>query len=237
MTDPVFKTIDAVFSTTAPDAVIIEGVDPSQVAAFCAQRVQDCGTAHYNIPGTACEESAIAAYSATQKGIPVYSGEPSASDELALFEAHGYTIQDFLAFWVLNNIPQEKRHGPLTEAAFRNLVNRIVGHNNHLLGTSVRFSADDFARWYEKHMSSPRNYLDIELEDTSPYPGPQEPKTLLHNLSALSTHGRDESVVKTIKTVLEHHDRVLVVYGASHLDFEWDQLVGLMGIPRKAKPF
>jgi hypothetical protein len=56
-------------------------------------------------------------------------------------------------------------------------------------------------------------------------------------LSALSTHGRDESVVKMIKTVLQHHDRVLVVYGASHLDFEWDQLVGLMGIPKKTKPF
>jgi hypothetical protein len=176
MTDPVFKTIDAVFSTMAPDAVIIEGVDPSQVAAFCARRVQECGTAHYNIPGTACDESAIAAYSATQKGIPVYSGEPSASDELAFFEAHGYTVRDFLAFWVLNNIPQEKRHGPLTEAGFRNLVDRIVGYNNHLLGTSVQFSADDFARWYEKHMSSPRNYLDIEVEDTSPYPGRENPK-------------------------------------------------------------
>jgi hypothetical protein len=176
MADPVFKTIQQVFSTTPPDAVIIEGVEPSQVSAFCERTVQQCGSAHYNIPGKACEESTIAAYSATQVGIPVYSGEPSASDELSYFKAHGYSIQDFLAFWILNNIPQEKRHGPLAEDSFRHLVDRIVGYDNHLLGTSVQFSADDFARWYAKNMPSPHNYLDIELEDTSPFPSPQEPK-------------------------------------------------------------
>ncbi len=49
--DPVFKTIQQVFSTAPPDAVIIEGVDPSQISAFCEGSVEQCGSAHYNIPG------------------------------------------------------------------------------------------------------------------------------------------------------------------------------------------
>jgi hypothetical protein len=237
MTDPVFKTIQQVFSTAAPDAVIIEGVDPSQLSAYCERSVQQCGSTQYNIPGKACDESSIAAYSAIQLGAQVYSGEPSASDELSVFKAHGYTIQDFLAFWILNNIPQEKRHGPLTEDGFRRLVDRIVSYNNYLLGTSVRFSSDDFARWYAKNMPSPHNYLDIGLEDADPYPLGREKQTVLHKLSGLNTQERDESVVKAIKTALQNHSRVLVVYGASHLDFEWKQLVQFMGVPKKTKPF
>lgn len=237
MADPVFKTIEHVFSNAPPDAVIIEGVDPSQVSAFCERTVQQCGLAHFNLPGKDCGESSIAAYSAMQVGAAVYSGEPSAADELAFFKAHGYTMQDFLAFWILNNIPQEKRRGPLTEDGFRRLVDRIVGYDNYLLGTSVRFSTDDFARWYIKNMPFPKNHLDIALEDTSPYPQPHGRRTLLHTLSALNTQERDESVVATIKTALQNHDRVLVVYGASHLDFEWRDLVQFMGVPKQTKPF
>jgi hypothetical protein len=237
MSDPAFKTIERVFLSTPPDAVIIEGVDPSQIAAFCEHTVRPCGSAHYNIPGKACEENTVASYSAIRLGVPVYTGEPSASRQLAVFQAHGYTIQDFLAFWILNNIPQEKRRGPFSEERFRQLVERVVGYENHLLGTSVRFNPEDFANWYAKNMPIPRSYLDLDPEDTSPYPPPQSPKTLLHTLSALSTEGRDESVLDTIKTVLKGHNRVLVVYGASHLDSEWAGLVELMGVPKKTKPF
>lgn len=237
MSDPVFKTIQRVFSSTPPDAVIIEGVDPSQVAAFCKYTVQQCGSAQYKIPAKACDESSIASYSAVQMGAPVFTGEPSAARQLSVFKAHGYTIQDFFAFWILNNIPQEKRHGAFTEEQFQQLVDRIVRYENHLLGTSVRFSPEDLANWYAKNMSSPTSYLDIDVEDTSPYPAPQSPKTLLHTLSAISTEGRDASVLDTIQTVLKDHKRVLVVYGASHLDFEWRGLVRMMGVPQKTKPF
>jgi phosphoheptose isomerase len=59
----------------------------------------------------------------------------------------------------------------------------------------------------------------------------------LHTLSALSTTARDENIVATIKTAIENHSRVLVVYGASHLGFEWEELVRFMGMPKKTKPF
>ncbi len=49
--------------------------------------------------------------------IPLYRSEPRFTQASpppqtnSQSKAHGYTIQDFLAFWILNNIPQEKRHG------------------------------------------------------------------------------------------------------------------------------
>ena len=187
--------------------------------------------------GKNCEESAITAYSASQNGAPVYTGEPSARASLSFFEAQGYSIQDFLAFWIMNNIPQEKRHGQLTVDKFRHLVDQVVSDKNYLLGTSVRFTTEDFAAWYAKNMQTSRTYLDIEQEDTSPYTPPAGPKTVLHTLSALSTKAWDKNVVATIKTALEKHKRVLAVYGHSHLESEWEELVQFMGIPKKTKPF
>jgi hypothetical protein len=82
----------------------------------------------------------------------------------------------------MNNISQEKRRGALSEDKFRQLVDPVVGYENRLLGISTSFTTEDFAAWYAKNMKTPRNYLDIAQEDTSPYPPSEEPKTLLHTL-------------------------------------------------------
>ncbi len=59
-------------------------------------------------------------------------------------------------------------------------------------------------------MPPPLNYLEV-TPDANPYPPPQQPKTLLHTLSALNTQERDESVVDAIEAALQNHNRVLVV--------------------------
>lgn len=236
MADPAFKTINSILSTSPPNAVIVEGVDPSLLRGFL-EFAKQCAAANYNLPGRQCGEAEFAAYSAIKSGAQVYTGEPSAAVELSSFEAQGYSVQDFLAFWIMNNIPPEKRQRQFTEEVFRRLVDRVVGNINHELGTSVRFSPEDFSAWYANKMSSPRNYLEIANEDTNPYPSPDEPKTLLHTLSAVCNKARDENVVATIKSVVSNHARVLVVYGASHLDFEWQDLLSALGVPKYSKPF
>ncbi len=132
MSDPVFKTIQSVFLKTPPDAVIVEGVDPSQISGFL-DHAKQCAAASYNLAGTACDENAFTAYSATENGAPS-TQERSARVSLSFFEARGYSIQDFLAFLIMNNIPPEKRRGQLTEDKFRRLVNRVVAYENYLLG-------------------------------------------------------------------------------------------------------
>lgn len=237
MDDPVFKTIERAFVTISPDAVIVEGVDPSVKMSQFLEHAQQCAAASYNLPGQPCDEPAFAAYRASQIGADVMTGEPSAAVELAAFESHGYSIQDFFAFWIMNNIPYEKRHGPLTNQNLPKLVDRVVSWENHCLATSVRFTAEDFTSWYAKNMHIPASYLDISLEDSNPYPPAEEPQTLFHTLSALNTQARDENVVATIKTALSTHNRVLVVYGSGHVRFEWNDLIQLMDVPAESKPY
>jgi hypothetical protein len=67
---------------------------PSQISGFLDD-ARRCAAAGYDLPDKACDENAFTAYSATQNGAPVYTGEPSARALLSFFEARGYSIQDF----------------------------------------------------------------------------------------------------------------------------------------------
>lgn len=236
MADPVFKTISEVFSITPPDAVIVEGVDPSEMAGFLRFSRQ-CAASNYDVHDRFCDEPQFAAYSAMQIGAQVFTGEPSGAALLSFFEARGYSIQDVFAYHIMINIPVQNRHLPLTQDAFPKFVDRIVAHENLLFGTSVHFTAADFAAWYAKSMRSPQNYLELTVEDTSPAPPGGVPRTLLHALSRVFDQARDQNVVQTIKYVIQQYNRLLVVYGGSHLGFEWNELVRFMGVPKQTKPF
>jgi hypothetical protein len=236
MADPVFKTIAQVFSATPPDALIVEGVGPSDMAGFL-NFSKECAASNYDVRGNACDEPEFAAYSAVQIGAPVFTGEPSGPVLLSYFKAKGYSTEDVLAYYIMINIPFQNRHAPIAENAFPEFVDRIVANENHYFGTSVRFTASDFAAWYAKRMQAPREYLKLTNEDTSPAPAGEAPKSSLHALSRTFDEVRDENVVRTIKSAFEKYNRVLTVYGASHFDFEWKELIQFLGVPKRTKPF
>ena len=82
MSDPVFRTIQSVFARTPPDAVVLEGVDPSQIPGFL-EYAKECASANFDMSGKPRDEPAFTAWSATRNGVPVYTGEPSARAELS----------------------------------------------------------------------------------------------------------------------------------------------------------
>jgi hypothetical protein len=232
MEDPTFKTITVVFSKEHPDAVIVEGVDPANKIASFISFARECAAAGYNVAGKGCGEPALTAALADVSGAQVYSGDPPSKSILERLEQAGYTIQDYLAFWVVNYIPFEKRQGSFGDDAFARMVGQVVGYQNYLLGTKVAFGASEFKAWYVSHMRTPENYMDIEVNDTAP-----GGDTIIHKIASLYDEVRDANVVRTIQEALRTHNCVLVVYGASHLDFEWNVLVKLYGTPVKKKLF
>lgn len=235
MTDPVFETVAKVFSEGAPEAVIVEGVDPSEMSGFLRFSKQ-CAAANYNLAEQLCDEPEYVAYTATQIGAAVYTGEPSAPAVLSYFESKGYVVQDFLAYYVMINIPVQNHHTPLTSVSFSAFEQKVVKNTEQELGISVPFAAGDFAAWYAKNMPSPPNYFDLTTNDTGPSIPGQTP-TLLSKFSSVDSAMRDGSVVATIQEALGKYDRVLVVYGASHVVFEWNQLEQMLGVPTYSKPF
>jgi hypothetical protein len=235
MTDPTFKTIAQIFAQTPPDAVIVEGVDPPDLSRFL-QFARSCAAANYNLPDKLCNEPAFAADLATGIGAVVYGGEPPGASVLAYFEKQGYVAQDVLAYYIMRMIPVQNSHAPLRPETFAAFEQKIAKDAQRKLETSVPFSPDVFSAWYAKNVPGPASYLTITANDTGPGSHGQKP-TLLNTLTRIDLVMRDESVVTTIQQALEKHNRVLVVYGASHLVFEWNQLEQIMGTPTWSKPF
>lgn len=235
MTDPTFETIAQIFAQTPPDAVIVEGVDPLDMSSFL-QFAKSCAAAKYSLPGRLCNEPEFAADLAAGTGAVVVAGEPSGPSVLAYFEKQGYVAHDILAFYIMRMIPVQNSHVPLTPATFPAFEEKVTKDAQRKLGISVPFSADEFSAWYAKNMPVPTNYLAITANDTGPAPHGQKP-TLLNTLARVDLVMRDGNIVTTIQQVLAKHNRVLVVYGASHLVFEWDQLQQIMGTPVWSKPF
>jgi hypothetical protein len=235
MTDPTFKTIAQIFAQTPPDAVIVEGVDPSDLSSFL-QFARSCAAANYNLPEKLCDEPEFAADLATGIGAVVYGGEPPGASVLAYFEKQGYVSQDVLAYYIMRMIPVQNYHAPLRPETFAAFEQKVAKDAQRKLGISMTFSPDDFITWYAKSMPGPANYLTITTNDTGPGSDRQKP-TLLNTLARIDLVMRDESVVTAIQQALDKHNRVLAVYGASHLVFEWNQLEQIMGTPTWSKPF
>jgi hypothetical protein len=235
MTDPTFKTIAQIFAQTPPDAVIVEGVDPPDLSSFL-EFAKRCAAANYDLPGRLCNEPAFAADAAARIGAVVYAGEPSGPSVLAYFEKQGYVARDILAFYIMRMIPVQNNHVPLTPATFPAFEQRVAKDAQRKLGISVPFSPDDFSAWYAKNMPVPTNYLAITTNDTGPASHGRTP-TLLNTLARIDLVMRDGNIVAAIQQAIAKHNRVLVVYGASHLVFEWDQLQQIMGTPAWSKPF
>ena len=235
MTDPTFETIAQIFAQTPPDAVIVEGVDPPDLSNFL-QFAKSCAAANYNLAGRLCNEPAFAAALATGIGAVVYAGEPSGPSVLASFEKQGYVAQDVLAFYIMRMIPVQNNRAPLTSATFSAFEQKVAKDAQRKLGISVPFSPDVFSAWYAKNVPGPANYLVIATNDTGPASHGQKP-TLLNTLASIDLVMRDGNIVTTIQQAIAKHNRVLVVYGASHLVFEWNQLEQIMGTPTWSKPF
>jgi hypothetical protein len=145
----VFKTISYVFHEAPPDAVMVEGVDPSELLGFRDYAGQ-CAASKYT--GTYCGEATYATHLATQNGVEVYTGEPSAHELLSLFQSRGYAIEDYFGFIAMRQIPFAKTRPKVN---IREVLDSIARQQNRLLGTSVSFTEDDFARWYANHMQNP----------------------------------------------------------------------------------
>lgn len=236
MTDPVFKTVAYEFSLIHPDAVIVEGVDPKDMSGFL-QFAKQCAAANYNLTGKVCDEPQFTAVQAMNAGIAVLTGEPADPAIVSYFESQGHTVQDLLAFYVMRMIPVQNNHSPLTQTTFPAFFQSVIQSAEHDLGVNVPFTVDDFAAWYTKNMPLPSSYLEITTNDTGPTPDTSNGPTVLNKLSAADSVMRDGSVVSAIQQATSTYQRILVVYGASHLVFEWSQLIGLLGTPEFTKPY
>jgi hypothetical protein len=224
---PTFGLIDRAFDSYDVKVVILEGF-PASYGHSPAALLEDFATS-VNGDFYRWGEPSYAALKADDLGIPFIGGEPEESDTLGAVQRAGFTAKDLAAFYFVRQIPQFLRDGShrLKEPAelygsFMPGVRRDLG----LQPGDLPF--DEFLEWYE---SANGKLLDIEMFDPEEAAPLSSGKYGTQRISHEVGMARERFVLNLIAESLEEYDRVLVVFGKSHLAQQRPVLQAMLGKP------
>lgn len=229
---PTLKTISKIFSEFKPDVVIVEGGNTGsqlspQVAVPPSKQCEHDGY-------RGCSESEFAINQALKAGAQFISGEPLDSEIREKLVTKGYLEQDLLGFYMVRKIPQYKREGnsaPLDEK----LIGPRLEKYKKNMGASVQFGYREFLKWYAEKRDHEKKIEELGTDDSAPNGGAGA--TYFQKLSNIINLIRDQTVVARIENMMNRYQRVLVIYGSSHLLTEEPALIGSLGQPVYKKAF
>ena len=226
---PNLKTVKAMFDELKPQAVLVEGMTTEGDFAYRNWGVEDFAKDGFR--GTS--ESPYAVWLASRRGLPVRGGEPSPRRTLREVRRRGYSEQDLLGFFTVRMVPGWTREGVVgDEAAFRVMASRELGDDRRRLGVKARFGYEELLAWYER-MTPGVPLREVRYE----HMGPEADGTRLQRLSFAVDQARQTRFNGQLENLLGRFDRVLVVFGGSHLCRERRMLERLLGPPTNVKPF
>jgi len=210
---PTLKTTAALFAEYRPQVVIVEGIDTGAEVSppKLVKHADECAASAYR----QCGESFFAINAARKAGAAFVSGEPKSTEVRDQLVAAGYTAEDLLGFYLVRQIPQLRRQASFDPKTFPGVADAHLLRFQEQIGTKLAFDYVAFTAWYAKHMTDPKSVLDVTNDTPAPHGGPDA--TYVQKISNQVGVIRDRSVVERIGAMFAKYDRVLVVYGGSHL--------------------
>jgi hypothetical protein len=222
---PTFQLIDRELKEFKPQAIVLEsfprafGISPERMVAHAKTE-----GANGIFRGG---EDIYAVKRAAELHIEFVGGEPDQATVLKAVLAQGFTIQDLLGFYFVRQIPADRRVHPLDEKS-------MPGTYQHYLETwsqelkvpqAAQPSYTEFKNWFQATCKIPFKVGQIDAVTTAP----REDGKCLHALSALINRVRIEVSIATLREMLDRHDRVLMIYGGSHLQNDRKEIEKILG--------
>jgi len=225
---PTIRWVEASFASLQPDMVVIEGVP--REAGLSPLDLDATDEALVDELRSALQEPRWTALLATRAGVPYVGAEPTRAEALEAVLADGrFTQHDFLCMEMVRIVPQWAREG-VTEDE---LADRVAERRAWLaddLGLRTREVPTwrQVERWYaEGNGEALTLAMPVDRVGLGSVDHAWKTKRLSHALGRV----RNRRIAATIDEALRSHDRVLVVYGASHYESLMPFLDGLLGEP------
>lgn len=226
---PTFALVGTAFDAIQPRAVIVEGIETAhgerpRPIVDQARRLKAAS------PPFAAGEAVYTAQLAMDRDIPFWGGEPSEQAIYSALLAAGSDPQDAFYASLFGPLEQNRREGAITgpnDPRFDPVFERWAKWNARGLTPAPDASAKAFRAWYRDRTGLDLNADPNWLASHDPdYPGPVQRENKLH------MRIRDQHLFDLIRSRLDTHRRVLVVYGGSHIATMWSPLVRQLGRPR-----
>lgn len=225
---PTLLTIEKISDSLDPELSIVEGIPTGEAVNphSILPKAETCKLQNYQ---NDCGESFFVINKAREKKSNFISGEPTDTELLKSIQEYGYTTRDLVGFYFVRKIPQWKRQKNINQSDFLKLALPQLERYRKRIDPQTQFAFSDFESWYTEKMSTPKNYMDFNNNDPAPHGGPDA--TFVQRISNRVTFLRDISLLKRIEDGLSKHNRVLVVYGASHFINLEPPLTNTLGKP------
>lgn len=216
--NPTFSRIRTEFEQAKPDLVLVEGllaintVDREELTRYAKETdeediVREMGECGFTVKLGA------------EAGAHVYCPEPSPAEEIRALESQGFSRDDLFLFYITRSIPSYLRT-PMAEPFERYIVPYLEELREWSGWEGYDFSYGHYlqlhrAAWgSEPRFDDPRFYG--EKVDPVPWLEVRERQGRTNEVAHASSSFRDHHIVAEIARLLGFHDRVFVVYGASH---------------------
>ncbi len=221
---PIIQEITSVIAHDKPDFCILEGFYPED--GLSPKRVLEIADL-YVVNDGICPENLWAAKQCAQRNIPFIGGDVHNAHYLEL-EKQGYSEKD-IVFWMLaQNFPFWNRDGKVNDENFNELATDMIQtHITFWLNKpELHYTVGEFLAWHEAHMGKP-----LDVVDDFPWgydrkewmPSLASDATIYQRIQAHIMPLRDCHIVRVIYGALAAYDTVVVIFGASH--YEWQKPV------------
>lgn len=234
---PVIEAIKSVIATKKPQFCILEGFNPED--GINPQYIIDIAKNY--LDEDKCPESAYAAYLCMKNNIPFIGGDIHNENYLEPLAKKGYSEKD-VVFWMLaQNFSFWNREGVVNDANFKELATDMIQNNITfwLNKPKLDYTVDEFLEWHKKHMGKP---LDVVKDFPWGYdrkefmPSLAADATIYQKIQAHIMPLRDTHLINMLKESLEKYDTVLVIFGASHYEWQKSALELLFKKPNHSYP-
>lgn len=215
--DPLFAEIEAAFNKENPDMVFVEGMSnlPKDKSRF--DEILKAASREETIDKSG--EPGFTRKLAAERGIEWHSPEPSDKDLYENLLAKGFSKDEIFAWDVFHILPQYNRQ--MSRQGFKQYVERFIERFKQTTNwENFDYSYERAIKLGEQILGRP---LDVENEpdatdfiDPIPWEEKKEKQTILNRIGSASSLFRNRKIVSDILEAFKNHNRVFVVYGASH---------------------
>jgi hypothetical protein len=223
-----FAAIEEAFDTLQPRAVIVEGFatrwgpSPSFLLKSLDKPWEQRSSYEQ---GEAFHAITLAA----RRQIPVWGGEPTDSEVVERLLAMGYDSADVFAALMFGPLGQDWRSGafpaptgPDFEVSYARWADDMKGAFANPPPTDLA----SFQAWYLARFGKP-----LEADPDWATRGGPEGDSISERIGGQSNLLRDRHLFDLMLKLTNEQDRVLTVFGSSHLANQWDALKASFGAP------
>lgn len=225
--DPVLKEIEREFLAENPDMVFIEGMGAMASAPETREKFRersiDEAVATVGEPGFTYKL-------AVDHDVPVESPEPRTKDQIQHLLDKGFSKEEVFALRFMSALYQYR----LVEGKpFKEYIAPYLENFARASG----WEGFDYSLEHARNIAEKIIGEEIDLTDPGRYQGAADPitrpeqehkETALNRASREETLFRDQYMIGRIAAVLEDHDRLFIVYGASHAVMDERAVRGLL---------